>query len=912
MEDKHNAPSDNRSNLSNEEDMVNRYLAAALKQEIAKLREHKQDRYLPNSRSEGSLIPDYLTGFKIPFTAGPSGSSGSGTQASSQSSLNNALVNLNFNQHEGSTTTQGSNKDDSDDGQMETEETPSETSPNPFTGDTSKDAKVDVSNLSLHSGNSDEKFYDSLEASLIDSQTSHHKIVDSIRKKLIKKGKPITSVASDSNLSVTSPFRPRRSGRLLSKTANLGVKVPSSKGKPTKKPSIKSTQVNQLNQIKKLFTLGDQGLTQFMDSNLADLPELGKSTKRPPDSSPGPAQPRKQYKTEAQPIKQWNNQGLPQRENRSARRSRPTDADQLDAFSHAPVTPTGINANVNKQTHVATPRGVLQRADLEGSQVAGPNRSPGGNNLSPPRDQSIPLDSPWPSAHNIEEFVSNLTPIPPSGRGRDGLQLSDVLNVNLDPILAGTLAGTTKDKSDSSLLSSTKSSDVSIDISTLYPPRKVRDDIISALGKNKSTSKVKPKSSNADNNASTADDPIAKLMSLCDNAKFTPNSREPEISNFPPPTNNTDNVGFNLAATNTGTLPPLTNWASYLETIDSNPFSPQTSNSAASTSKTKQLTVNVANNKRTVTNSTNVTNKSNPLQEPPNEPIFDDAKSIWQQLRNALCRDVILRLRLRNIETMMSEGLVPKWSVSYMPPSGLITNENQVKHVIEVRKRIFHTQLECTAFLTKREIDSLKLKIDDLKRSLFALYQTPAGKKHDFDAALNSAIIQADKQRRLTFEELNKRLIAIRQAPEEALWQQIPEEFPRPPNAVRPAPVEPEPQPGPSNQGAPSNVPRSRSTQRWGQEPAGPRPRSKSNSNAPTAKGNNQGGQKSGWVKVVNKKSKKGKGQGKRSNNNAPYQRNNQRQEPPSPENELYYMLADFFRRHPNIKPNNNKKNNNQ
>mgnify|MGYP001549884787 CR=1 FL=1 len=95
--------SPNMINISNGEDNVNSYLAASLKKEIAEKRElrlknfnsylatslkkeiaEKRELRLKNSKSESSVIPDYLTGFRIP-------------KGDSQSSLGSAMVNLNLN-----------------------------------------------------------------------------------------------------------------------------------------------------------------------------------------------------------------------------------------------------------------------------------------------------------------------------------------------------------------------------------------------------------------------------------------------------------------------------------------------------------------------------------------------------------------------------------------------------------------------------------------------------------------------------------------------------------------------------------------------------------------------------------------------------------------------------------------------
>ena len=923
MADKHPAPNDKNTvpndSCNNEEETLNFYLAAALKEEIAQ-RRNERTMALPNSRSDsslniGSLIPAYLNGFKIPrlagngSTASTSSNASSDTQASSQSSLSNAINNLNVNQHEGSATGSATDQGPSE---METEEQPpASNSPpanNPFRETPATDGQtVDVSKSLNTIDLSQDNFYDSLEDSQIDSQASQVNLVDSVRQTLFSKNinKEISTVTSDSNLEVRSPLRLRRSGRLLTKQENLGVKVPSSKGKLGKKLSSKASKRAQLS---RLFNLGSQGLSQeILDFDMSIQPILNsKSKKRLHESSPGSAEPRKQNKTEAHSENKGNSQFPAPKEKRSHTRSRTRGADESGESSHASGTPTGINKrNVNKQTHVVPPRGSNRAADLHYSQAAGPSR------LSP-------APSPWPSAHNLDEFKSDLSPIPNSGRETGILNLSDVLNTNLDPLAANELM-TPLPRSNSSVSSNkSSSSDESISLVSIYPPRSLRGGTIRS---NKSLEMLTSLKSNQKDKNPTLD-PIEKLVQLCENTKFT--GEGPQDLNLPKPATapNPDKVGFSVTNTS-GPLSTLKTWADYQESLDSNPFSSTNFNSASASASTNNKT-NIAKkaSNSVSTNKIVVTNNTNSSQEPPKEPLFEDAKSIWQQLRNALCRDVILRLRQRNIETMMDDGLVPNWAVSYKPPTSLLTNENHVNHVIRVRKQIFITQLECTLYLTKKEIASLKLRIDDLKRSLYSLYQTPAGKQYNFDAALNSAIIQADKQRRITFEELNKRLTVIRQAPEEALWMGIPEEFPRSANAIRPQQND-DAQPGPSNEGQ-STGSRSRSNQRWGQvsQPQ-QRPRSRSNQrqDPPGARpgpsnprqgstrqnqGGNQKNQKNGWVQVVNKRSK-GKGQGKRSKgNNGPYNRNNQarREEQRSPENELLDLMAAFVRKYQDFKGN--------
>lgn len=890
-----------KDSISNEEDILNRYLADALKEEIANLRARLEARGLPNSRSEsslntsaGSVLPDYLTGFRIPMVS----TSGSSSSGSSNSSLRSAFNNLNFNQHEGSSQTAASTENGSQAQDMETQDAPSPPAAtgNPFQENTEETTVNQViSSTSLLDENQETMEINELFKTQISQAT-----VDSIKSSLLS-GKPgnITTVASDSNLLATPPSKPRRSGRLLSKKENLGSKVKISGGKLSIKKSSKLGSKLKTPSFSRTRSRGS--LSQIPFPNLTPSREKNsrQTGKRSLELSPGVIEPRKQSRTDSLPEKQLNSETSPPREKRPQRRSRTRSADQSGVFSHARGTPTA-NANVNKQTHVAghvlTPRGVLmQRADqaLEAARAI---------INSTMQDNSTP----WPSAHNLDEFTSNLTPIPQTGRSGT-LNLSDVLNDQLDPDVAKKLMNLPVIRSsDLEGESSSDESEDSIKLGDIYPPRTLRGKKATPAASFDNLTKTK-KSNNKSQPGHTAD-PIKTLRDLCDNAKFTGS-----VAKFPTnlgnmPTNQpcTDNTSL----VTTGNLPRITDWDSYLKSFNTNPFS-STNQSAASLTSNSSRQINQANNLVvTVTNNTKHIVSTNSPQEMPLEPIFEDAKSVWQQLRNALCRDVILRLRYKHLETMVSDGLIPNWSVSYKPPTGLLTNHNQVQHVIQVRRQIFIQQCECTMYLTQKEIDAVQARISDLKKSLHALYQTPAGKAFSFEAALNSAILQADKQRRQTFEELNKRITAIRQNPEQALLQGLPEEFLTPDgnssnqNEGEPQPgTSSDPQPGPSrtnNQpGSRSNAPQAGPSHNarpqqptWGSNQP-PRSNSKPRSNATKPPGSNNG-----WVKVV-KKSKKNKGKGK-SSTNAPYQRNNNqgRRQEPDPKEELYDLLSGFFKKH--------------
>ena len=226
------------------------------------------------------------------------------------------------------------------------------------------------------------------------------------------------------------------------------------------------------------------------------------------------------------------------------------------------------------------------------------------------------------------------------------------------------------------------------------------------------------------------------------------------------------------------------------------------------------------------TNHTNSTNSSDGIrvfsvQERLNINIFPPALSLWRDLRNTLSREVTLQLRLSHYETMLANGLYPTWSVNYTPPNGLLSNNQQVESVVDARRRIARIKLETTILLTRRELEDHHQRSTSLKTSLTALYGTNAAREFSMDTALQGAIQMANRTRLQQYAELCKRLDVIRLAPEEALWQDIPDQFPRPANAVRPPAPAPVQQPsswanqaGQQNRGRSRSRPRGRSQQR--------------------------------------------------------------------------------------------------
>ena len=889
------------STLSDEEESLNQLLAAVLREELARRRSNSIPLGLPNSRSESSLsedrrLPDYLTGFRIPTLTASTASS-----QSSNGSLQGAFRNLNFNQGEGSTTN-SQNSDGKSEENMETDTNPgpSTSGTNPFQEQPKPDNQAAQVSPQI-SSDFETIFFDSLETTsqFFDISTASHntakktKSVDSLKKILFHKEKSLSSVASESDLPKTTPIKPRRSSRLLSKGENLGVIKSGPQGK-NYKSSKEKIRASKLKLLSNLYKLPSPGLTQLLDDFSPILPPKGKTTgKRAPEGSPELIQPSKQLRTESRIQKQSQAFSSPPLPQRDRLRSRPRKAHESNLESdvsrkgsHAQTTPPAQSKQKQKQTHMANTCGGATETGLEPSDTHGEALI----------DDLISTVNAWPSTDTLSQFTSDLSPpilSPIQRQPREGLNLSDILNENADPSLAVNLLNVKSHESIHSDLSDTDKSEASVALVELYPPRTLRGKgVLSnpSLQTLTGLDRDKPKNNKKIPPNGQSPDPITALVNLCNDTEFTKNGASPaQLPAVPAPNNSKTNSG-NIEPTRArpSTLPLLLTWDCYLKSLDSNPFSKH--------DHSAQTPFVVDTNS---TNKTHITNKSNTFQHKQGEEmIFKDALGVWRELRNALTRDVVLRLRLKNIQTMLADNLVPKWSVTYSPPSSLLTTQNQIDHVVDVRRQIFRTQLECTKFLTQREIEALEQKIKDLKDSLQALYKTPKGKKHDYQAALNQAVILADRQRRSTFDELNKRLMAIRQAPEEALMQGLPTFAPDTSDGDN---NDDDPQPSTSSGiTGPNNQSRSRSTQRWAQNQQGQgqkRPKSRSQSN-PRQQDVQPGSNQNGWVKVSYKKQKgkgKGKGKGKSSNNAQNQNQRNRRNEDQDEKEELYNLLAAFF-----------------
>ena len=271
-----------------------------------------------------------------------------------------------------------------------------------------------------------------------------------------------------------------------------------------------------------------------------------------------------------------------------------------------------------------------------------------------------------------------------------------------------------------------------------------------------------------------------------------------------------------------GTTPEMdiipNNLGDFYQLMDQNPFLQRQPNPPVSASLNTH-----------VTNPTNHTNRSkgpflssSSTQDRIQVNIYPPALSLWRDLRNNLSREVTLQLRLNHYEAMLAEELYPSWSVNYHPPSSLYSNNQQVDTVVEARKNIAKLKIDTTIQLTRRELEDAHQRTSSLKASLTALYSTDDAKDYNLENSMQGAIQMANRTRMQQFAELCKRLDAIRLAPEEALWDGIPEDFPRPARAVRaPAPA---PSPAPAQWGNQAGGQRRNRSQSRQRDRSTPRP----------------------------------------------------------------------------------------
>ena len=882
--------------LSNEEDNTLDYLAGALKQEIAR------KRALKNSRSEGCLIPAYLTGFNIPTRP----------QNDSQASLTSAMDTFNINRSNNPDKSPKSSKTGGQGGKTSVKKQPTagNSRDNPFKATTAQAQAEEVSDHSIG-----DPFYSCPSLNSITESQFLSQVNDKSQTKVdssfdfssgLNVNKP-ECVSSDSVLTQVNRRSTRLKNKNVSKTGgrNSSVnKVSGSKIKVSKAPSSatgKKGQKTPIKSYKDLFKVSSPSLTQLVEIRSQDT-FLGKlATKRAANKSPDLTPASKLARAKSPIRKQsfvFNTPPLPRREKITPRRrglqaTPPIDVDvTLTSETRGPEPDLSdsharaLTGNVNKPSH---------GADLTQDRTAS-----GGNHSNLSID--IFGSQPTPSATCSDTDLLNKTVYPRTPvNTQNTLNVHDILSQNPDPLIASQIEKMPVVPDD--ILdgeSSASSSDESIAICSLYnrnsiepvvvDPEKMDEDSLPDIRAPKSLRQTDNFSQkNKNKNGDTSSDPVLALMKLCNEADFRQDPVSPTPMPIPIPTSSPRP----LAQVNNTGLAPLTDWSAYIDSISANPFgknnfaqktknipstSPNTLEGVLSKSKNRQITV------------TNDGTISVSIQDRPNAPIYDDAMSIWRDFRNALAKDVTYRLRLNHLETMLADGLVPAWTVSYDPPSGLLTNATQAELVVEVRKKIWEEQLSCTMELTRRELEKLGTRVAQLKDNLHALYQLEAAADYSFDAAVNAAVVQADKTRMNIYNDLSRRITAIREAPQAALWLGIPDDIPRPENAIprnrRAQEPAPQVQGGSGQAQAP---PRSRSAQRSPKTNQAPRPKSQGRFGPPP---------RPKAQKFSKNKSNKGnKGQGKRS---TPYERNNQGgggpfRQPRTKYERFYNHCANFF-----------------
>ena len=326
------------------------------------------------------------------------------------------------------------------------------------------------------------------------------------------------------------------------------------------------------------------------------------------------------------------------------------------------------------------------------------------------------------------------------------------------------------------------------------------------------TPSVAPVLINQDNEGMGSKDALDKFREILANTKFTPvepqsnlqkdknkNVRFRQNQNTVIVKNPNLNLGKGGAA-KVISLAPLKTWQDYIDlnTVAQNPFSLNLGNQP-----------NIGNPPSTTLTPTtgnivNIDNQNLPvlsLQERLDISIYSPALMVWRELRNLLGREVVLRLRQNSVEAILAENLYPNWSVSYSPPTGLISTQEQAQDVVELRRRMARMQLELNLNLLRKELKSLSDKITALKTSLAAIYRTPMASDYSLDAAIDGAIFLANRERSKAFAEICRRMSAIRVAPEESLWRDLPDFVERPARAIRPVDTVPPNSPAPANQG---------------------------------------------------------------------------------------------------------------
>ena len=322
---------------------------------------------------------------------------------------------------------------------------------------------------------------------------------------------------------------------------------------------------------------------------------------------------------------------------------------------------------------------------------------------------------------------------------------------------------------------------------------------------------------------------------------------------------------------NIGTLQSLSTWQDYQDNLqsDTNPFTCNNDSNVPKSPPANYIHLTANSNLPVLS-----------LQDRLDIRIYQPALMVWRELRNMLGREVVLRLRLNSMDAIMAEHLYPNWSVSYSPPSGLITTQAQAEEVVELRRRMARMQIELNMEFTRTELRCLSERITALKASLAAIYRTPMAKDFNLESAIDGAVYLANRERGKAFAEICRRLSAMRVAPEEALWRDLPDFVDVPQRAIRPPDAQPPTSPNqnagsrrPPNRQSTPNRSRSRSQSRRRGTPPGGRGRGRQNQ-APQ--------QRPGRSRQNNQRGGRGRGRGRGSR--------------PSRDSELLETLRAWFR----------------
>ena len=232
----------------------------------------------------------------------------------------------------------------------------------------------------------------------------------------------------------------------------------------------------------------------------------------------------------------------------------------------------------------------------------------------------------------------------------------------------------------------------------------------------------------------------------------------------------------------------MQDWATYLETINKNPFS--------------QSNLNTPQSPQPIVANQNIS-LSSTLQANNPPGVFKQAEPVLEGYQITLSKELCIKLHVQQLRAQLKYRFYPNWSVSYKPPVTLINDEEKVKTLVDIREKLARIMLETNLKFYEQLLVEMEETNASTVESLEAMYKTGGAKEYSLKQALEKCRTYAEDQREKKLGELTKIMEAIRQAPLAALWQGIPEQFQRPTGATRVPPPNPNPAPavaGPSFQ----------------------------------------------------------------------------------------------------------------